>query len=66
MAIALMVTVVSCGPSAEEKIKLEEQAKKTADSIENALKQSMEAVATDTTKKTTDTAATAAPAAEKH
>ncbi len=63
IAVALIATsVVSCGPSAEEKAKIEEQAKHTADSISAALEASlagaMEA-ATDTTAAaaTTETAA---------
>lgn len=61
IAVAIMATtVVSCGQSAEEKAKIEEQAKHTADSISAALEASlagaMEA-ATDTTAATTETAA---------
>lgn len=69
IAVAIMATtVVSCGQSAEEKAKIEEQAKHTADSISAALEASlagaMEA-ATDTTAAaaTTETAAPAAEAA---
>jgi hypothetical protein len=69
IAVAIMATtVVSCGQSAEEKAKIEEQAKHTADSISAALETSlagaMEA-ATDTTAAaaTTETAAPAAEAA---
>lgn len=53
IAVAIMATtVVSCGPSAEEKAKIEEQAKLTADSISAALSASLEGAmneATDTT-----------------
>ena len=33
VAVALVATMVSCGPSAEEKAKMEERAKQVADSI---------------------------------
>ena len=53
IAVAIIATsVVSCGPSAEEKAKIEEQAKLTADSISAALSASLEGAmneATDTT-----------------
>lgn len=66
IAVALVATMVACGPSAEEKAKAEEAAKATADSIAKALEASLntavEAAAT------TDSAAAAtteaAPAAE--
>ena len=70
IAVAIMATtVVSCGPSAEEKAKIEEQAKLTADSIAAALSASLEGAMTEATA--TDSAAaatteTAAPAAEAH
>ena len=42
IAVAIIATtVVSCGPSAEEKAKMEEQAKLTADSIAAALSASI-------------------------
>ncbi len=43
IAVAILATTfVSCGPSAEEKAKMEEQAKRTADSISAALSASLE------------------------
>lgn len=70
IAVAIMATtVVSCGQSAEEKAKIEEQAKHTADSISAALEASLSTAmeaATDTTAAAATTE-TAAPAAEaKH
>ena len=70
IAVAIMATtVVSCGPSAEEKAKIEEQAKLTADSIAAALSASletaMETATTDTTAAPVATE-TAAPAADAH
>ena len=53
IAVAIIAaSVVSCGPSAEEKAKMEELAKLKADSAEAAIKASIEEVfneATDTT-----------------
>lgn len=69
IAVALFTaTVVSCGPSAEEKAKIEENAKRIADSITNAISASMTAP-TETTAAVDSAAAaaTATPAAEaKH
>lgn len=43
IAVAVFATsFVACGPSAEEKAKMEEQAKHTADSISAALSSSLE------------------------
>jgi len=70
IAVAIIATsVVSCGPSAEEKAKIEEQAKHTADSISAALSASLEGAMNEATADTTAPAATtetAAPAAEAH
>ncbi|MCF8424695.1 MAG: hypothetical protein K9H41_10145 [Bacteroidia bacterium] len=70
IAVAIMATtVVSCGPSAEEKAKMEEQAKLTADSIAAALSASLEGAMTEATATDSTAAATtetAAPAAEAH
>jgi hypothetical protein len=70
IAVAIIATsVVSCGPSAEEKAKIEEQAKHTADSISAALSASLEGAMNEATADTTAAAATtetAAPAAEAH
>ena len=67
IAVAIIATtVVSCGPSAEEKAKMEEQAKLTADSIAAALSSSLESAMTEATAPADSTAAatteTAAPA----
>ena len=70
LAVALVATsFVACGPSAEEKAKMEEQAKRISDSINAALEASMQTAtqAVDTAKAaTTETVAaeTATPAAE--
>jgi hypothetical protein len=71
IAVAIMsTTVVSCGQSAEEKAKIEEQAKLTADSIAAALSASLEGAMTEATATDSTAAAatteTAAPAAEAH
>ena len=73
IAVAIIATtVVSCGPSAEEKAKIEEQAKRTADSIQAELTKSLEGISTEATTDSTAAAATtetaaAAPAEEaKH
>jgi len=66
---ALATTFVACGPSAEEKAKLEERAKFVADSIAAELTKSLEtaideAATTDSTAATTEAApaTTEAPA----
>lgn len=68
LAVALVATFVACGPSAEEKAKLEENAKRQADSIAKALEASLSsAVSEATTEDTTAAAATTettAPAEE--
>lgn len=66
---ALATSFVSCGPSAEEKAKMEERAKFMQDSIAAAINTSMEAAATEATPDSTAAAATtetAAPATEAH
>lgn len=68
IAVAIIATsVVSCGPSAEEKAKIEEQAKHTADSISAALSASLEGAMNEATADTTAAATTetAAPATEE-
>ncbi len=61
IAVALFTaTFVACGPSAEEKAKMEENAKRVADSITNAISASM---STPETPAVIDSAATATPAA---
>jgi hypothetical protein len=53
---ALATSFVACGPSAEEKAKMEEAAKRTADSISAALSASLQ----EATETAVDTAAAAA------
>jgi hypothetical protein len=64
IAVALVATMVSCGPSAEEKAKMEENAKRIADSIAAAATAAIEQAATEAAPATTDSATAAAPAAE--
>ncbi|PBQ32185.1 hypothetical protein CNR22_10515 [Sphingobacteriaceae bacterium] len=59
IAVAVVATFVACGPSAEEKAKLEERAKFIQDSIAASISESMQ-----TTEPTADTTAVAAPATE--
>lgn len=69
IAVAAFATsVVSCGPSAEEKAKMEERAKFMQDSIAAAINTSMEAGAAEAPAADTTHAAaeTATPAAEAH
>lgn len=67
IAVAIMATtVVSCGQSAEEKAKIEEQAKLTADSISAALEASLAGAMNEATADTTAAVETATPAAEAH
>jgi predicted lipoprotein len=68
IAVALVATMVSCGPSAEEKAKMEERAKQMQDSISASISASMEnteAVA-DSTAPAAATETVAAPAEEAH
>lgn len=72
LAVAAMSTFIACGPSAEEKAKLEQRAQEMQDSIAASISESMqnEASADSTTESVpasteTDTT-TAAPAAEGH
>ncbi len=67
IAVAVVATFVACGPSAEEKAKMEERAKQIQDSIAASISESMqtaEPAATDSTAAATTE--TAAPAAESH
>jgi len=59
IAVAVVATFVACGPSAEEKAKMEERAKFIQDSIAASISESMT-----TPEATADTAAAAAPATE--
>lgn len=68
IAVAVVATFVACGPSAEEKAKLEERAKQIQDSIAASITTTMETPeATDSTAAAAPATETAAPAAEaKH
>ncbi|HOZ86987.1 MAG: hypothetical protein V4635_05260 [Bacteroidota bacterium] len=68
IAVAFVAaSFVACGPSAEEKAKMEENAKRTADSIANAISASMtEATVEPMTDSTAAATATTAPAEEAH
>jgi len=67
IAVAFVAaSFVACGPSAEEKDKLEESAKRTADSIANAISASMSEAAVEpmATDSAAAPAATTAPEAQ--
>ncbi len=72
IAVAAVATsFVACGPSAEEKAKMEERAKFMQDSIAAAINNSMESAATeaapaDSTAASAATTETAAPAEAHH
>lgn len=68
IAVAVVATFVACGPSAEEKAKLEERAKFIQDSIAASISTSMETTepAADTTAVAAPATETAAPAADAH
>ncbi len=68
IAVAFVAaSFVACGPSAEEKAKMEENAKRTADSIANAISASMNEAAVEPAADSTAAAtATTAPAEEAH
>ena len=69
IAVAVVATFVACGPSAEEKAKMEERAKQIQDSIAASISNSMETEATAPADSTAAAPATetTAPAAEaKH
>ncbi len=63
MVAALATAFVACGPSAEEKAKMEERAKQVADSIAAAISASMNEVPTETAPVDSTTAATTETAA---
>ncbi len=58
IAVALVATMVSCGPSAEEKAKMEADAKRAIDSAAAAASAAIEAAATEATPADTAAAAT--------
>ncbi len=64
IAVAVVATFVACGPSAEEKAKMEERAKFMQDSIAAAINQSMEAAATEAAPADSAAAATSTAPAE--
>jgi hypothetical protein len=68
IAVAAMASFVACGPSAEEKAKMEERAKFVQDSIANSISESMSTEAPATTDSAAATTATpeAAPAHDEH
>lgn len=61
IAVAVMVTMVSCGPSAEEKAKIDAEAKRVLDSAAAAATAALEPAVE---AAPADSAAPAAPAAE--
>lgn len=66
LAIAAIATsFVACGPSAEEKAKAEEAAKRAADSLAAALNSALTAAIDSAANAVTDSAATTAPATEE-
>lgn len=63
--VAGAMAFVACGPSAEEKAKMEADAKAKMDSLFNAASQSMTTDTTAAAPMTTDSAAKAAPTTEE-
>lgn len=63
--VAFAMSFVACGPNAEEKAKMEADAKAKMDSLFNAASQSM-TEGTDSTTAPAEAPAEAAPAAEEH
>lgn len=63
MFVAVAMSIVACGPSAEEKAKMEADAQALADSLLKAASQAMEEVAAPV-EDSTATATEAAPATE--
>ncbi len=68
IAVAVVATFVACGPSAEEKAKMEERAKFIQDSIAASISESMSTpeAAADTTAPAATATETTAPAADAH
>ena len=69
IAVAVVATFVACGPSAEEKAKMEERAKFIQDSIAASISESMqttEPAADSTAAVAPATTETTAPAADAH
>ncbi len=67
IALAAMATFVACGPSAEEKAKMEDDAKRLQDSIANSINESMQNEVDTTAPVTPETDTnTAVPAEEGH
>ena len=63
--VAGAMSIVACGPSAEEKAKMEADAQKLADSLLNAASQSITEAIDSAATTVVDSAATAAPATEE-
>lgn len=63
--IAGTMSIVACGPSAEDKAKMEAESKAKMDSLFNAASQSM-TTTVDTTAMPTDSVAVESPVQEKH
>lgn len=68
IAVAVVATFVACGPSAEEKAKLEERAKFIQDSIAASISESMQTAepVADSAAVAPATTETTAPAADAH
>jgi hypothetical protein len=66
IAVAVVATFVACGPSAEEKAKMEERAKFIQDSIAASITESMQAPEQMVDTTAAPAAEAAAPAAESH
>jgi hypothetical protein len=66
IAVAVVATFVACGPSAEEKAKMEERAKQIQDSISASISESMQSTEAPADSTAAATTETAAPAAEAH
>jgi hypothetical protein len=67
IAVAVVATAfVACGPSAEEKQKMEERAKQVQDSISASITESMNTATPDSAAPATTETAAAAPAADEH
>jgi hypothetical protein len=68
MAVAALAAFVACGPSAEEKAKMEERAKQIQDSIATSISESMQSEGTDTAAAAPAATGTteAAPAGDEH
>jgi len=66
IAVAVVATFVACGPSAEEKAKMEERAKQIQDSIAASISESMQTAEPAAADSTAPVTTESAPAAESH